>query len=110
MRRVFLDEDVEPKLEQALAGFEVDSIKKRRMQQITNGVLLRWLAQERFEVLITKEKGVPFQTSLEKTGIAVVVIRGDGPLAHRFIKHPTRLRVAVGNVEIGKWTSIEPPK
>ncbi len=76
MRKVFLDEDVEPDIEFALRDFQVESIAKLKMQSLQNGALLRWLAAHGYDVLVTKDKNIPFQNPLRKIGIAVLTLRG----------------------------------
>lgn len=109
MRRVFLDEDVEPKLELCLDGFEVQSIAKLKMQSTKNGALLRWMAANGYEVLIAKDRKIPFQNPLKKIGVAVVIIRGMGELAPRFIESPGQLRHVVATVPIGEWVEVFAP-
>jgi hypothetical protein len=109
VRRVFLDEDVEPRIELALAGFDVQSIAKLKMQGIKNGALLRWLASNGFEVLVAKDKNIPFQNPLHKAGIGFVNIQGVGSLANRFIASPSELQNAVKTVKAGEVIVVQAP-
>lgn len=109
MRRVFLDENVEASLELALSGFEVQSIAKLGMKGLANGAFLRWLAANGFEVLVAKDRSIPSQNPLRKIGIGVVIIRGRGELAARFIEFPDRLREAVATVSPGESIDVLVP-
>jgi hypothetical protein len=103
---VFLDEDVEPQIELALQGFDVQSVAKLKMQGLKNGALLAWLAQNEFEVLVTKDRNIPHQNPLRKSGIAVVVICGHGRLAPRFLAAPQDLRDGISAVKRGEWVEV----
>ena len=109
MRKVFLDEDVQPRIELALSGFDVQSVAKLKMQGTKNGVLLRWLASNGFDVLVAKDKNIPSQNPLRELGIGFVNIRGVGSLASRFIASPSELREAVGSVKLGEVIVVHAP-
>jgi hypothetical protein len=109
LRRIFLDEDVERQLEAALPAFEVQCLGKLGLASMKNGELLRWLADQGFDVLIAKDKSIPYQNALRKIGVAVVVIRGRGRIAPRFLARPEELREVLASLPLGEWVEVEAP-
>lgn len=79
------------------------------MHRMQNGELLIWMAANQFEVLIAKDRGIPFQNPLKKIGVAIIVIRGQGELAPLFMAAPDELRHAVATVPIGEWIEVFAP-
>ena len=72
--RVLLDECVDRRILQHLAGHQVTTVSKCGWAGIKNGRLLA-LAEKEFDVLVTMDRNLSFQQSLPKFGIALVVLR-----------------------------------
>ena len=66
----------------------------------TNGELLN-LAQGRFQVLITLDKGLPHQQNLSKTGIAVLLIRASSNRVADILPHIPNCLVALESMKPG---------
>jgi hypothetical protein len=62
--RVFLDENVDPKLRLALADFDPSSVGSEGWNSVTNGELIA-LIESKFDVLISHDKGLEHQQSGE---------------------------------------------
>ena len=107
---MFFDEHIEPAFGQILDGFVCDSVAKLGLQGLSNGALLRWLSEAGYDVFLTKDKGVPFQNSLKKIGIAAVILRGMGELASKFAQSPEELIHALQTVPRGEHVFVSVPK
>jgi len=73
---LLLDECVprRPKRYFSVEGHTCSTVQEAGFAGKTNGELLR-IAQDRFQVLVTLDKGLPYQQDLSKTNIAVLLIR-----------------------------------
>ncbi|HEY6168795.1 MAG TPA: DUF5615 family PIN-like protein [Verrucomicrobiae bacterium] len=72
--RVLLDECVPRPFGRRLAGHTFSTVPKEGWSAFKNGKLLA-LAQARFDVLLTTDKGIRWQQSVIRFNIAVVVMR-----------------------------------
>jgi hypothetical protein len=71
---LLLDECVPRPLKQDLTRHDVPHVVDMGWAGTRNGELLRLMLDERFEVLLTVDKNLPFQQDLQKSGIGVVVM------------------------------------
>lgn len=67
----------------------------------TNGELLR-LAQGRFQVLVTLDKGLPYQQNLAKTNIAVLLIRANSNCVADILPHIPACLAALHTIKAGE--------
>ena len=72
--KVLLDECVDSRLVEHLAGVEVSTVADLGWGGITNGKLLALAAAE-FQVFVTVDRNLSFQQHLPKYDIAVVLLR-----------------------------------
>lgn len=72
--RVLLDECVDRRLAEDIAGHEVKTVPQMAWGTIKNGELLA-LAEQQFDIFITVDRNLSFQQDLPRFGIAVVVLR-----------------------------------
>jgi hypothetical protein len=72
--RILLDESVARGFERELADFDVSTAREEGWTGLRNGVLLRAAAAAGFEVLITRDRSIPYQQNLSKLGIAVLIL------------------------------------
>ena len=72
---MLLDENVDRRLKQGFAaGHEVVTVVEAGWAGKKNGELLR-LAEERFDVLLSTDKGIPHQQNVSRLDLAVVLLR-----------------------------------
>lgn len=71
--RVLLDNNVARSLAPHLVGHEVKHCRELGWQELSNGKLVA-LASQSFDVLITVDKNMRFQTSLTGINLAVLVL------------------------------------
>ena len=72
--RVLLDECFPQSLARHLVGHEVSTVVKEGWGTLKNGVLLA-SAEVRWDVLLTTDKNIPWQQSVARFQIAVLVVR-----------------------------------
>lgn len=72
-RRVLLDECVDWRLGEKLAGHEVKTASASGWAGLSNGDLLR-RAQAEFDILITTDRNLMFQQNLPEFDIAMIVL------------------------------------
>jgi hypothetical protein len=73
--RLLLDENVDRRLKQNFAaGHEVVTVAEAGWAGKKNGELLR-LAEKRFDVLLSTDKGIPHQQNVSRFDLAVVLLR-----------------------------------
>ncbi|MDG4595287.1 MAG: hypothetical protein P9F75_06280 [Candidatus Contendobacter sp.] len=71
--RILLDENVPRKLKQAFPNFIVATVGEMGWAGVGNGELLK-RAENVFDVLITVDRGVQYQNSLESKNIALMTL------------------------------------
>ncbi len=63
-------------LAELLPGHEVTTVALAGFRGMTNGELLRRAVADRFDVLVTADRGLPAQQNIAATAIAAVLVRG----------------------------------
>ena len=71
--KILLDECLPKKLSNLLVGHETKTTQQCGWSGLLNGELLK-VAQEEFDILLTVDKNLPNQQSLEKYSIGVLVM------------------------------------
>jgi hypothetical protein len=75
LKRILLDEGVPVDLVEPLAKFGVDATAfPNEWKQLSNGALLTAAEQYGYQVLITNDKRMPYQQSLKRRNISVLVL------------------------------------
>lgn len=73
--RILLDENVDRRLKQDFAEWhEVSTVAEAGWAGKKNGELLRQ-AEERFDVLVNTDKGIPHQQNVSRFDLAVILLR-----------------------------------
>ena len=73
--RILLDENVDRRLKGDLTGeHEIVTVAEAGWAGKKNGELLR-LAENRFDVLLSTDKGIPYQQNVSRFDLAVVLLR-----------------------------------
>jgi predicted nuclease of predicted toxin-antitoxin system len=76
--RLLLDECVARDLKDDLASHEVVTAVEAGFSGMKNGALLRAAAAEKFDVLITVDRNIPFQQNTSSLPIAIVILLAQG--------------------------------
>jgi predicted nuclease of predicted toxin-antitoxin system len=71
--KILLDECVTKRLKKYLEEFEVFTARELALSGIKNGKLMTYCVENNFDILLTIDKNLLFQQSLEKYPIAIVV-------------------------------------
>ena len=88
--RVLLDENLPRALAEELTGHRVSTVQAEGWSGTKNGELL-WRADQRFDVLLTMDRGLQFQQNLSGLGVRIVVI-------HAHSNRMVHLRPLVGGI------------
>ncbi len=72
--RIFLDECIDRRLANDIAGHEVKTALQMGWASIKNGELLA-LAEQQFEIFVTVDRNLSFQQHLPRYKLAVIVLR-----------------------------------
>ncbi|MBC8047749.1 MAG: DUF5615 family PIN-like protein [Fimbriimonadaceae bacterium] len=74
--KVLIDENLPARLKNLLDNtFEIYSIHDKGWTSLENGDLLNSMSEEKFDCLITSDKNIPHQNSIEKYGIRIIILR-----------------------------------
>jgi hypothetical protein len=73
--RILLDECVDRRLAREIVGHDVATVHQTGLTGVKNGELLR-LAAGRFDVFVTVDGNLPYQTTIARLQICVLVLRG----------------------------------
>lgn len=108
MKRVLLDHCVTMEFLDELPDHEVTHARQRGWQAMANGELVR-AANAEFDVLLTTDKNMEYQTSLKGLDLCVVVadvLRND---IHELRAIREELRQAINNAGPGKFVRVTKP-
>ena len=72
--KILLDECVTKRLKKHLEEFEVFTVRELNLSGIKNGRLLSFCAENKFDILLTIDKNLMYQQSLEKYPVSIVVL------------------------------------
>jgi predicted nuclease of predicted toxin-antitoxin system len=100
---LLLDECVPRRLKRSFAveGHTCSTVQEAGLAGKTNGELLR-LAQSKFQVLVTLDKGLPHQQNLAKTKIAVLLIRANSNRVTDILPHIPVCLLALQSIKSGE--------
>jgi predicted nuclease of predicted toxin-antitoxin system len=71
--RILIDECIDPRVKKLFLDHEVKTVHDMGWDQLADGPLLL-LAQDRFDVLVTIDRGLEFQQNLKKLRLGVIVV------------------------------------
>ena len=74
--RILVDESVAHPFEAELTALDVATVRDPGWSGLRNGVLLRAAVDAGFDVLITRDRSLPYQHNLRRIGISVLVLTG----------------------------------
>ena len=74
MKRLFLDENIDPKLKAHLSAFEVSSVQEEGWSSVKNGELIK-LIESNYNVLITHDRGLEFQQDWRTRKLSLIVLK-----------------------------------
>jgi predicted nuclease of predicted toxin-antitoxin system len=104
--RILLDENVDRRLKQDFAeGHEVSTVAEAGWAGKNNGELLR-LAEERFDVLVSTDKGIPHQQNVSRFDLAVVLLRAKSNAHEDLAPLMDKANVTLASIEPGTVVRI----
>lgn len=103
--RILLDACVPQRLRRDLAGFDVTTARFARLDQLPDRELIA-TAEQRFDILVTLDRNLPFQQSLRGRTIAMIVLRLDNQTPEAMSVVLPALRRAIRNVKPGEVRGV----
>lgn len=73
--KILFDHCVDRRLRKHFNEHNVRLAKEEHLEELSNGELLQ-AAQQKFDVLLTTDKGIKYQQNLPQFDIALIVLRG----------------------------------
>jgi predicted nuclease of predicted toxin-antitoxin system len=105
--KILLDECVPKPIKYSLSveGHECTTVPEAGFSGRTNGELLT-LAESKFEVFVTLDKGVQFQQNLAGSHIAILLIRAQSSRAEDILPHIPACLLALRSIKSGQFIQI----
>ncbi len=103
--RVLLDECLPERLRRNIPGHDVFTAHYMGWKTLRNGQLIAAMLQEKFDVLITADRGLPYQQNLQAAGIAVIVLAGRTEYVE-LVKLAPRLLQVIAAIQPGQFVEI----
>ncbi len=72
--KILLDENLPRRLKLALKDHEAVTVRELQWDAFKNGVLLKMIVQEGFEIFITADQNLEYQQNLKSIPLAIVVL------------------------------------
>ncbi len=108
--RVLLDENVDRRLKREFAeGHEVVTVAEAGWAGKKNGELLR-LAERRFDVLLSTDKGIPHQQNLSRFDLAVILLRARSNAHEDLAPLMDEVNAKLASIEPGTIVRIPPDR
>jgi hypothetical protein len=105
--RILFDHGTPSGIIGSLAGHEVTEAIERAWDRISNGDLLTLAEAEKFDVLLTTDKGIRYQQNLTGRQIAIVVL---GNSTWRLVRlYLDRIAAAVDEATPGSYSEVDIP-
>ncbi len=108
--RVLLDEDVPIRLRLPFSDeITVETVEYRGWKGLKNGALLR-VAQDHFDVLVTRNDSIPYQQPLQRIDLAIVVLRPSLPHLEDMVELVPEGQRALEGIQSGHVVRVFPSK
>lgn len=98
---ILLDHCLPKRLRRFLPGHEVTTAREMRWEEIRNGELLS-LAEERFDVFLTIDKGIKYQQNFTGRDIAVITLRAKNNQIETLVPLMPQVLALLATVEPGR--------
>ncbi|MBA3649549.1 MAG: DUF5615 family PIN-like protein [Chitinophagales bacterium] len=72
--KILLDENLPRRLKFQLKEYEIFTVRELQWDAFKNGVLLKMMVQENFEIFITADQNLEYQQNLRSLPITVIVL------------------------------------
>jgi len=105
--RVLLDECVPERLRGHIKGHEIHSVRHAGLSGKKNGELLRLAEEAGYGVLLTVDRGLPYQNSMTGRRIAVIVLRAPGNDIDTLKQMTEAISSALAQIRVGEVVALE---
>ncbi len=72
--KILLDENLPQRLKFQLKEYETFTVREMRWDAFKNGVLLKMMIQEKFDIFITADQNLEYQQNLKSLSVAIIVL------------------------------------
>lgn len=103
--RLLLDNNIHVDFARELPEFDVTHCRDLGWQKLLNGALVR-AASERFDILLTIDKNMRYQTSLKGLSIAVVIFDAKNDRIEELKRFLPGFRLRIGEFSPGSFTAL----
>src|SRR4051812_18199885 len=107
--RILLDECVPRPLRRALTGHHVRTVREMGWAGKRNGELLRLLAAQGFEVLLTVDQNLRHQQNVSAANVAILVLIGPGTKLTDLLPLMPSALAALGTIRPGDVVEVTSP-
>ncbi len=97
--KVLFDHGTPAPLRQELKGHEVVLAREQGLDTLSNGEFLDAAEASGYQVVVTTDKGIPYQQNLVRSKLAIVIVEANWP---RLREHLPLIRDAVGKANPGE--------
>ena len=105
--RILFDHNTPQPLRLHLVGHDVDTAEERGWAALSNGALLEQAEEAGYEVVITADKGIPYQQNMGRRSLALVVLGANRwPLVEPRIEE---IRAALEEIQPGEVREVSIP-
>jgi hypothetical protein len=104
--RILFDECVPRRLRNQLTGIEIKTVGEMGWSGKENGELLRVMVEAGFSVLVTVDRGLPFQQNLHTTHASVIILEAVSNRFDDLVPLMPALRQALDQVRPGQAVRI----
>ena len=94
-------------LRRDLSGFEIRTVVEEGWSGIRNGELLR-RAEQSFDVFLTADRNLPFQQTVSRLRLGVVVLAVGSTKLHDLRPYAARISSALNAVQPGQVLQVTP--
>lgn len=105
--KILLDECITKRLKTYLKEYETFTVHQLNLNGIKNGVLLKYCADNNFDVLLTIDKNLMFQQNLDRYSVTIVVLNSTTSKVEELITFLSSLKTQLNTLEKHRAYLIE---
>jgi predicted nuclease of predicted toxin-antitoxin system len=104
--KILLDECLPKDLRKHLVGHDCETVPQARFAGKANGELLTLAERSGWQVLLTMDKGMPYQQKLAGRNISLAIIRAQSNRLPDLLPHVPALLTALRSIKQGQTVRI----
>ena len=107
--KVLLDECLPRDLRNHLGDHECQTVPQARLAGLANGQLLTLAERSGWQVLLTMDRGIPYQQNLARRAISIIVIRAQSNRLADLLPYIPAILSAIRTLKPGQVAQIGEP-